>query len=89
MICENTGKKQLSAFAAMLHEDIVACRIRHLRSAVSDYVTVSQGYCTGSPSAGGKIWDYLTEADRQLYQVKKGRGKARNALTFRIGRLRT
>ena len=89
LICEDTGRKQISAFAAALHEDIVSCRIRHRNSAVSEYVTVSQGYCADSPSTGGKIWDYLAEADRQLYKVKKGREKAKAPVPAKIGRLRT
>ncbi|MBR0163542.1 MAG: GGDEF domain-containing protein [Lachnospiraceae bacterium] len=85
LLLEEGGKKKIEEIARTLHEEIFDCRIRHAHSRTSAYVTVTQGYCTGIPEHRVKIWDYLAEADKALYEVKKARGSlAEGALPVRI-----
>lgn len=88
IICENTDQKRAAEIARTLNEDISSCMIRHKLSHISDFVTVSQGYCCDIPDDGMKIWDYLAEADKALYAVKKARGTSPAGSSVRIESLR-
>ena len=74
VIAEETDRKGAEKIAAYLREEIAACRILHKKSRSSSIVTVSQGYCIAVPGARDRIWDFLSEADQALYDVKKARG---------------
>lgn len=73
IICENADRAKAKEMADFLQEDILACRIFHKGSHISDFVTVSQGYSVSVPGEKDKTWDLLTEADRALYNIKKKR----------------
>lgn len=73
IVVEDASKKKILDLASSLNEDIMASKILNKNSKISDYITVSQGYCYDVPKETSKIWDYLAEADRALYTMKKER----------------
>lgn len=73
IIIEEADEKRIEDISRELDEDIMASKILHKASPISKCVTVSQGYCYGKVKMKTKIWDYLSEADIALYEMKKAR----------------
>ena len=84
VLIENADRDRIERMAQELREDISSFRIRHEYSRISDYVTLSQGYCYGVPAGRDKSWDFLSEADRVLYAVKKARKNSVATPTYSI-----
>lgn len=62
--------EEIQKLAEQLKEKILKLKIPHKFSKAADVVTVSQGICVGIPRKGQKVWEYLYQADKMLYQVK-------------------
>lgn len=75
MIFEGMERKEMQAKAEALAARIKALRMEHPASPFHGIVTVSQGLCIGIPAKKHKIWDYMSEADAALYEVKQARAK--------------
>lgn len=67
----------VSSIANKCRSNIEALKIPHQISPVSEYVTISVGYCTYTPMMGQLGLDMFKSADRALYQAKE---KGRNCL---------
>ncbi len=82
IIYENLTMKEVETLANELKEKIEAQKVEHKYSSVGKYLTISQGICWGIPESGQIVEDYLRQADRNLYEVKK---ESRNSV--RVGEL--
>lgn len=69
--------EQILKITAQIKEKVNQLRIKHEKSEVSEYVTISQGIRNTVPVTGNKIWDYLFSADTALYKMK---GSGRNGI---------
>lgn len=69
--------EEILAIAEELRERILALKLEHKGSQVSEYVTVSQGIRNSVPKHQDRMWDYLYAADGALYNVKK---KCKNSI---------
>lgn len=79
LIYEKSTKEEVQSLAEQLKQEIAKLNIEHKFSNADNKVTISQGICIGIPREGQKVWDYLYQADKMLYEVKK---KSRNAIAF-------
>lgn len=75
MIYEGYTQDQIASHAARLNERIRSLALSHPKAATEEIVTVSQGLCISVPGRKNKAWDYLSQADVALYQVKINRGR--------------
>lgn len=57
--------------AQELRRRILALKLEHKGSQISEYVTVSQGIRNSIPKHQNRMWDYLYAADGALYSVKR------------------
>ena len=71
MIYEKYSQREIYSLAEQLKQEIAKMKIEHKFSKTADKITISQGICFGIPKAGQKVWDYLSQADEMLYQVKR------------------
>lgn len=71
MIYNGYTKQEIEAFLKLLKEEIMACKIKHEYSSVSDIVTISQGACFGYFKPEYAISTFFNKADKALYEVKK------------------
>ena len=70
MIYEDKTDEEVLRYAKTLETRVAALNIKHENSQVAPHVTISQGLCNAVPTKKNKIWDFLTEADNALYEVK-------------------
>lgn len=71
LIYEKYSQREIYSLAEQLKQEIAKMKIEHKFSKAADEITISQGICFGIPKAGQKVWDYLSQADKMLYQVKR------------------
>ena len=64
-------KKQMEARAEALKNKIQLLDIKNSLSPIEPYITISQGYFISPMKKHMNLWKYLTEADNQMYKVKK------------------
>ena len=64
---------QIGEITKQINEKIRALAIPHKNSRCADVVTVSQGVVNAVPEDAVRIWDYMSNADHALYQVKRSR----------------
>lgn len=67
---KNATIDRIIAFSKRVNENLRKYRIEHAKSAVSEYVTVSQGIANGVPDAGESMLDLIHLADNALYKAK-------------------
>ncbi len=79
LIYEKYTREEVQNLAEQLKREIAERNIEHKFSGIDNKVTISQGICIGIPKKGQKVWDYLYQADKMLYEVKK---KSRNAIAL-------
>lgn len=72
LIYEGTTREEVQKLAEQLKKEIAEMKIEHKFSEVDNIVTISQGICIGIPEDGRKVWDYLHQADKMLYEIKQG-----------------
>lgn len=72
LIYERYSTQEIQELAEQLKQEINHMKIEHVFSKVDNKITISQGVCIGIPKAGQKVWDYLYQADKMLYEVKEG-----------------
>ena len=77
LVYEEMTAAEIRREARAIGEAIARCRIVVGDRALRRRVTVSQGICIDRPGDGTGRWDYLSEADMALYEVKDVRGKNR------------
>ena len=83
LIYEGITKEQAVEYAAELRQKVMDLEIPHIKSKVSDVMTISQGMCCDIPVDNNRMWDFLHAADVMLYRVK---GIKRN--NYCVGNLR-
>lgn len=79
IIYEGCTMEEILGHAEQLKKEIAGLKIEHNFSKADNIVTISQGICIGVPREGKKVWDYLHQADKMLYEVKK---KSKNEIAF-------
>lgn len=79
VIYESYTKEEVQNLAEQLKQEIAELKIEHTFSKIDDKVTISQGICIGIPKEGQRVWDYLYQADKMLYEVKN---TTRNAIAL-------
>lgn len=78
VLYENYTEKEVFSIAKNLKKSITEKKFEHKYSKVqSKIVTISQGIYWGIPKEGQNVWNYLHDADRMLYKVKR---KSRNSI---------
>lgn len=78
VLYENYTEKEVFSIAKNLKKSITDKKFEHKYSKVqSKIVTISQGIYWGVPQEGQTVWNYLHDADRMLYKVKR---KSRNSI---------
>lgn len=66
---------EIEAITKKIDHEIRALAIPHENSRCVDVVTVSQGAVNAVPVNAVRLWDYMSSADRALYEVKRsGKG---------------
>lgn len=75
------GKEQyeIEKIASAIKEQIAQLKIPNEKSAVSDFLTLSQGIHCAVPAPQESLLDYMHKADKALYIVKR---KGRNGFRF-------
>lgn len=81
IVYEGYSENEVKGLAEELRQKITDRKVEHKFSLCVPYLTISQGICWGKPIRGSKIWDYLHEADRMLYEVKE---KSRNDIKLMV-----
>lgn len=69
-VATGLNKEETLGICQRIHDEVGAATIRHERSAVSKYLTVSQGACSGMAQNRKDIALCLQQADRALYRIK-------------------
>ncbi len=64
-------KKEVSALAHMLREEVMRLNMEHKNSPVEPYVTLSFGVYSGMPTADGTLQEFISRADKALYSAKE------------------
>ena len=81
IVYEGYSENEVRGLAEELKKKLTDRKVEHKFSLCVPYLTISQGICWGSPIRGSKIWDYLHEADKMLYEVKE---KSRNDIKLTV-----
>lgn len=70
----------------MIYEDMSEQELRDIATALERTirVSVSQGICIGTPRNKNKTWDYLSEADATMYELKQEKKAGQTSDTVRI-----
>jgi len=63
--------EQILDVAKKIKADIRNFEMKHCKSKVSEYVTISQGIRNTVPMSENKLWDYMFSADTALYGMKQ------------------
>lgn len=63
--------EQAAEYAAELKAKILEKNIEHQFSKCIPQVTLSQGMCCDVPEKGKRMWDFLHQADENLYSIKQ------------------
>ena len=71
VIGENILTSEMEEMAFQLKESLKRMEIRNSSSPVAPYITLSQGYFVHPVEEGHNIWNFLTEADNLMYQIKR------------------
>ncbi len=71
VIYEAAGFEQAVEYAKELKEKILERNIEHKFSKCIPQVTLSQGVCVGIPEKNIHMWDFLHQADENLYSIKQ------------------
>lgn len=71
VVLPNTDLGGAEQVAFNIQQRLRRCRIPHAASAVSQYVTVSQGIAARCPALGDESHTLLRQADAALYQAKR------------------
>ena len=87
IVYEGLKTKELEEVVKLVHEKVLKLKIKHEHSAISNYVTISQGVCYGTPENKAALWAFLGVADEELYAIKKSR-KA-NAKSYKLMKYKT
>lgn len=64
-------KEMMEERAEKLKRRIQLLDIKNSLSPVEPYITISQGYFISPMSAHMNLWKYLTQADNQMYKIKR------------------
>lgn len=73
IIYEGLTQQQIRRMSAELNEQIRSLARVFPGNPQGGIVTVSQGICVGIPKCKERVWNYLSEADKAMYMVKKAR----------------
>lgn len=76
VILRNSSKEDAESFASRIRQELAGKKLENKASEVSEYLTLSQGYCILTPKSGDTIWNLIESADAVLYDVKQ---KGKNA----------
>ncbi|MFA9463039.1 MAG: diguanylate cyclase domain-containing protein [Velocimicrobium sp.] len=71
LLLPNLDEKMISEIAEHIMKEVRRLKIPHHQSTVSPVLTVSQGYFIGRLNQSKKLSDYISQADKSLYLVKK------------------
>lgn len=72
-IYENKTNKEIERIAKKIRDEISKCVIEYKGKKIDHTLSISQGICNSKSRIKTKYWDYLSEADIALYEVKNNR----------------
>ena len=70
VIYDDLNDAQIIKITKEIDEEISNKEIEGAKKKIKQAMSVSQGVCNSAPKLKSKIWDYLSEADKALYEAK-------------------
>lgn len=64
--------KEIKNIAKKMEAEVAKINIKHRKGKI-ETVQISQGFFNTVPNNAHKLWDFLSEADRRLYKIKKSK----------------
>ena len=64
--------KEIKEIVKKMEEKVTKINIKHRKGKI-ETVQISQGFFNTIPNETHKLWDFLSEADRRLYRIKKSK----------------
>ena len=63
---------QIKKLAAKMQEEVASKSMKHSKGKL-EIIQISQGFYNKVPKNKDKLWDFLSEADKRLYEIKKSK----------------
>lgn len=71
VIGENISKSEMEEKALKLKNQLILMEVKNSSSPVAPYITLSQGYFVHEVGEEENLWNFLSEADNLMYQIKR------------------